>query len=500
MSLAANAFLYEACRGAAQRAVSANDPGAAAAIELAATAAWKLHPGRFADGALENLLLELGRGVSEPGDEEASPDNGANLTLHVASEVYETGGHSRVLTKWMQLDTTSTHALVLTRQSIPVPRILREVWDSMSIPVTLMDASSPAMERARQLKSLSRGSDRVVLHHHPDDSVPVLAYASDKRAPVILFNHAHFNFGLGTSVAELVVNTLPYYGMVSQTRRAARNVDLLVGRGGLDPLDTASIDKKSAKVDLSLPLHGPVALAIGNQQYFTPAGNDNFFHLALALLAKRPDLTFIFVGVATDFRCIPDELRRHERVRFFGNVPDPRAYYRAADICIESFPVPSLGAVAESVFYGEAYPVLSYCESENILRPAIPGWPARVSNADEHFGEIVRLLDDIDATRRAARELRLRAAEEDRHPVKQFERLYALAESVPLASQPIPEMPAQSDPDDLMLAQAGGNRIAEYIDLIPSRSLRARCFAGAWLRGYLGLGSLYRGVRRIVVR
>jgi hypothetical protein len=398
----------------------------------------------------------------------------------------------------MQLDTSSSHALVLTRQNLPIPTFLLDLWDSMGVPVTVMDATAPGPQRALELRILSRTAARVVLHHHPDDSVPVMAYATGKSSPVILFNHAHFSFGMGTSVAELVINTLPYYGAVSRSRRAARNVDFLVGRGGLEEIDTSWIDKKAAKSDLSLPADSPVCLTIGHQPYFTPRGSDNFFHTALRLLADHPDLTFLFVGVTSDFEHIPDKLRWHKRVKFFGPVQDPRPYYRAADICLESFPMPSLGAVAEAVYYGEAYPVLSHCEFENILRPAIPGWPARARTADEHLEKVRQLIGNLQGTRDAAHELRVLSAEQDRNPELQFERLYALAGSFPLVSKAIPDMKAQQDEDDLILAEVGGNRLAECIDSIPSRALRARCLLGGWARGHLRSWEFRRGIRKVL--
>lgn len=497
MSLESNALLYETCLRELGRIARARGESAMAMAEMVAGFAWRQHPGRFADGALENLILARGRDLAPPLHSNEVPDM-AGLTLHVASEVYPTGGHSRVLTKWIQRDKSCSHGLVLTRQSAPLPKYLSQIWESVGVRPVILDVNKSIESRALSLRAISKGVRRVVLHHHPDDPVPLLAFATEKTAPVILFNHAHFNFGLGTSIAELVVNTLPYYGRLSLERRAARQIEYMIGSSGLEPMSVEEVDKKAAKRALGLPAECSVALTVGNQLYYTPNDIYDFFRTTQNLLAQCKDLYVLFVGVSADFSCVPDALRSHGRVRFYGPVPNPRRYYQAADIHLESFPMPSLGAVTEAVSIGEAYPVPAYGETESIIRPDIPYWPWRARNEPEYLSQVRALLDDVRAARGVARDLRERIAEVDARFAGQFERLYGVADKVPLETSSIPVMDARAEMDDLVMAEVGGEQNLECIRSIPSRTLRLCCLGKAWAKGYLSTYRVAAEIRQLV--
>ena len=51
----------------------------------------------------------------------------ASRTLHLATKLYDVGGHSRVLAKWVERDTSADHVIVLTDQRDAVPDFLQEI-------------------------------------------------------------------------------------------------------------------------------------------------------------------------------------------------------------------------------------------------------------------------------------------------------------------------------------------------------------------------------------
>ena len=60
MGLEANNFLYESLLKEVRRLRKKNSERLLSFIEDTANRAYSSHPGRFADGALENILLEAG--------------------------------------------------------------------------------------------------------------------------------------------------------------------------------------------------------------------------------------------------------------------------------------------------------------------------------------------------------------------------------------------------------------------------------------------------------
>ncbi len=215
--------------------------------------AWYHHPGRFADGAVENPLLNAGASIAGlPKLNRIGKDESRPRTLHVASEIYSVGGHTRFLAKWIMRDRRSAHQVVLTRQKGEVDdRFKRIIEDSHASLFRLSPNESP-LNRAKRLRAFANDVERVVLHTHFDDPIPNLAFSSPGGAPVAMFNHAHFGYCLGTSVADAVINTFPYFQHVTERYRFPQRTAVLPVTLGLDPIGSNQIDKQLAKTKLGI--------------------------------------------------------------------------------------------------------------------------------------------------------------------------------------------------------------------------------------------------------
>lgn len=472
MQLRQNDFAYRLLRDRLIRLNARNAPDLLDQVEKIANYAWWAHPGRFVDGAVENILLAAGREL-QPGTRAASPrqSNAPSRTLHVATELYVTGGHSRVLAKWVERDLDSTHVIVLTRQNGPVPDYLATIADARAAPIIRLNPLNDIRERARQLRSQSSDADRVILHHHPDDAVPVLAYAQPGGCPVAMFNHAHFAFSLGSSIADVIINTMPYFRQITKDYRFPRATALLEGPLGLERLHWNNVDKRAAKERFGLPPEGPVALTVGAEAYFTPTGGSDFFATLARLLERRPDLHILVVGVPVTSPLVPVALRADTRLRFVGPVSDPRPYYEAADVCLESFPMPSLGALTEAVAYGEAFPVPAFAETENPLRvnqQRVSEIAVRQQTEATYLDYILGLLADRNVTRGLASALRRRLINDDACFGDQFQELYALIDRAAHMPRALPATQVAMTPENAVLAsRTSRTRLREAIAHLP---------------------------------
>src|SRR5262249_9070670 len=141
---------------------------------------------------------------------------------------------------------------------------------------------------------------------------------------------------------------------------------------------------------------------------------------ASKLLKANPGIHIVIVGVPpeafTVSKIIPAQLRDEPRCHFVGPVTDPKLYYRAADISLESFPRPSTGSYVEAVAYGEAFPVPVYGEGESILRIRLSPWLDGIyhpRDETDYVEYITRVLSDLPAARECAHQLRLAMVEYD---------------------------------------------------------------------------------------
>jgi hypothetical protein len=411
-NLLRNSFLYEACVEWVESLANMPERCLGAISETAALA-WQHHPGRFADGALENCAFRIGREHDLPrpaGTPLQWSSRRLSRTLHVASELHPIGGHTRILAKWIECDATTNHAVLVTRQRNPVPVFFERAVARAGGTIVPLAPSESALTRAALLRDMAVHVDRVVLHHHPDDPIPIVAFAGHGGPPVAMFNHAHFGFSLGPAVSDLVVNTLDYFREISERFRFARRTTCLSGVPGSTRVARDPIDKALAKESIGIDSSIAVVLSTGHESYFAPNGDYDFFRTARKLLSENRGIHLFVVGVRAESPLVPRDLRRESRCHFMGPVTDPLLYYRAADVCLESFPMPSLAAVIEAVAYGEAFPIPVYGAAQSVLRVSLSpvlNYRYRPRDEDDYLTYISEILSHLPRAREEARNARL---------------------------------------------------------------------------------------------
>ncbi len=356
--LLANSDAYEwlLAKGRTGRTEVTNDDVLGAASE-AARFAMVFHPGRFADGAIENRALEIGNGLRSEGAGRRSQRLAGGITggrrrvLHVATHVAGVGGHTRMLYHWVRSDLSSCHSVVVTAQgSVPVPSWLVQAVPAGGGTMTVLPEKMAISQKAVTLRSLASDlADLVVLHHDGCDPVPTAAFATANSPPVALLNLADHQFWLGSSVADLVVSLRTAGALHAEQRRfVSKNAVLPIPLGAPGTTWT----RKSARRSLGIADHEVVLLSIGRGEKFRPCGSYDFVATINKILDRESNACAFLVGetaagIAPHLRGKP-----HDRLHFVGPVDDPSKYCAAADVYLESFPFGSNTALLEAAAYG----------------------------------------------------------------------------------------------------------------------------------------------------
>ena len=474
------------------------------AIERVSRGAWDHHPGRFADGALENLALEFGRKLEDRGKNSVvAIPTGKHLvsrTLHLATTLYDVGGHSRVIVKWADRDKSAEHVIVLTDQRHAVPDFLQEIITRSGNYCVCLPKNQSIENRAALVRRISKSCDRVILHTHPNDIIPVVAFAKEGGPPVAMFNHAHFSFNLGSTVSDMIINTLEYFREISERYRFARSTALLTGPPGLSALNNVIINKKAARRKLSLPESATVLISIAQGHYFRPMEGYDFFHTARSILRKLPDAYLMIVGVERGSPLVSDDLSSNPRLLLMGYIQNPIVHYQASDICLESFPMPSLGAVCEAVAYGEAYPVPVYGQGEGILRVQLTPmltFPYRPSDEEAYVEYVTSLARRRDEIRAEARKMRAKLEEHDQLFESRLCSLNSLVDSLKHSPGEIPIAKKIESDDCRTLAERDQSDIGEKINAFFPFITSTYHHVGSVLKGYQTCGS---AIQRILNR
>lgn len=398
---------------------------------------------------------------------------------------------------WVEKDKSAEHIIVLTDQGQAVPDILREIIARSGNHCFCLPTNESIENRALAVRRISQACDRVILHTHPYDSIPVLAFAKEGGSPVAMFNHAHYSFNLGSTVSDVIINTLEYFRKMSERYSFARATALLSGVGGLWPYDSDIVDKGAAKRKLSLPESATVIMSIAQEHYFRPMEGYNFFSTARSILRKLPDAYLMIVGVKKGSPFVPDDLRSNPRLLLMGNILNPIIHYQASDICLESFPMPSIGAVAEAVTYGEAYPVPVYGTGESILRvqlTPILTYPYRPPDEEAYVAYVASLTRKKDEIRNEAQQMRAKMIEYKQLVESRVCSLNRLIDSLKHTPGEIPVAKMIDSNDCRTLAALDQSDIGEKINSLFPFIPSIYHHIGAVLEGYQTSGTVMRSI------
>jgi len=500
---AAYARLVERVRDAAGR----GDPDATLrAVEQAASFAADYHPGRFADGTIENVALELGWRLDDlsPGPASGAPfANGRSgrRVLHVTTSVLGVGGHTRMLYHWIAADRDTHHSVLVTRQGRgDVPAWLTQAVRDSGGETYVLEPALAIIDRARHLRDVAcRGADLVVLHHFASDVVPTVAFAAAAGPPVAVLNHADHQFWLGSSIADLVINLRTAGARHTADRRfVRRNTVMPIPL----PDDAAAAPSRTeARRALGLDDDAIVLLSVGRPLKYRPCGAYDFVATANRVLERHPRAVLLVVGETAEG--IRPHLREplHPRLLFEGTVEDPSPHRAAADVYVESFPFGSQTALLEAAMaqlpvvpaYAPLFPLL--VANDDALVPVLPNPPDEAA----FRARIDELVTTPGLRASTGAELRERLLV-DHVGDGWLERLRAVYEEVarlPHAPTTIPSTEPRHDSADLGLAQwnalggGAGDGDATWAALAHTASIsqltgdagRARwCALAAWLR------------------
>ena len=358
---------------AVDRAESRLDAGktgqALIGAQIAATFAWFNHSGMFVDSRLERLLTRIGSLLDPwPITEPAAV---GRRVLHIASALYQSGGHTQMLVKWVQGDPGSSHCIATTRQGLGATP--EKISSLNAAPVMHLDRTSgDLLKRARMLRSLADRADYVVVHAHPDDVLPVVAL-SGSATPRIWVNHADHVFWVGPSVAKTVLHMRRSGADLGTRRRGlGSQSSWLMNR----PLEVEASDRSRAQARASLNLRESdvVVVSAASANKYVPIDSGDMVAMLKRAVLENPNMQVRVAGPDANGPWHDAEYATKGRMRALGRLDSIRDLLAAADIYVDSFPFSSLTSMLEAGAHG--LPLVSFRglgEGTDVLGADSPG-------------------------------------------------------------------------------------------------------------------------------
>ena len=368
---------------------------------LAGNMTWCTPVGLLADPRLERAVVSTARAGGAAPTVDGTRDRGR--VLHVLSEAYGVGGHTRLAGRWMERDPRRSD-VVLTNQGGASPDLLRAAVRAAGGRIfDLKQAHRTFVARVHALRRHMDDADVVVLHTHPWDAIALAAAnLPGPRPPVIVENHADHTFWLGLGCADLVVdNRSPALRVTRELRgvRPERHARLAL------PVPEQESVTGRAEMREALGLDEQVAaLSVGHAYKMSPVWGEGFDVILSRALERFPELVVYLVGPAGTEQWARLSARFPGRVFPLGVIPDPESLFPAMDLYLDSFPLTGGTALIEAAMAG--LPTLSlqrdmpYGEVYYADIPGVTG-PGYVGRTDEEYlGTLSELVADPGLRRR----------------------------------------------------------------------------------------------------
>lgn len=411
---------------------------------MAGNLPWHAPVGLLADPRLERCVVSAARAGGDAPEVDGQRDRGR--VLHVLTEGYGVGGHTRLAARWIERDPRRSD-VVLTNQQGPVPDPLRAAAEGTGGRLFDLSEAHPTFTaRAHALRRHMDDADLVVLHTHPSDPI-ALAAASfpGRRPPVLLENHADHTFWLGLGCADLVVdNRAPAVRVTGELRGvpAGRRAQLAL------PIPDVAPPTAREQMREALGLEDQVAaLTVGSAYKMSAIWGEGFDDVLARALTRFPELVVYLVGPSPVAQWELLAGRFPGRVFALGVIPDPESLFPAMDLYLDSFPVTGGTSILEAAMAG--LPTLSLQRDVpygDVYYAEIPGvtGPGYVGRTDvEYLTTLGELVADPALRRRrgAHAQEQVRATNSGPEWGAALEALYARARST--APADLDEYPAR---------------------------------------------------------
>lgn len=386
-------------------AAKASYEEASVAAARAAEYAWRCPFGRVTEPRLDAVLRDAGRLIASSERELAAPERAApERVLHIATKLMSVGGHTRILQRWIEGDAGRRHDLVLTSQlAADVPAGVADAVRRSG--GTLDDVSHlPLLGRARQIASMACDPRFCVVNQDPADVVPSLALGGARHTAVLLVDHADHVFWLGGMIADAVAHLRPRGRDLGRDHRGLPTQVGVIVPIPLDP-PPQSGDRSEARRALGISDHELLLLSVASDYKFRSDGSAHFLDAIDPLLSRHAHVKLLVIGPEQTGRWA-DAVRRHPgRVSVPGPQPNIAEALLAADLYVDSYPLPSFTSALQAARLGvptitRAAPrgASSYLEFDDPLVREAFTW---VQNAEHLTATLSRWILDPEDRRRA---------------------------------------------------------------------------------------------------
>jgi len=320
------------------------------------SALWAIqnHTGQFSDIEIEKALSN----IADYLDCTQETTYQENSFLHVITECFETGGHTRIVEKWINAsDNNEKHSLLLIQQHAKIPDWLLRAVKNKNGDLYNLTTYIVESESALELRKISSGYQFIILHINMDDVVPLLAFGTEKfKRPIIFMNHADHLFWIGVSLIDLLAECSEDSMVFTQQKRGILYHSILPVP--IDEIQPSILAKKLTLEKLQLPYDkkNRYILSMASNFKFHLLDDYAFIAMAFNLIDQNQNTTFIIIGPdkAKERAWADAYTQSNGKINAIGlkKREEISLYKEICDVYIDSFPFNSYTSFLEFAILG----------------------------------------------------------------------------------------------------------------------------------------------------
>jgi hypothetical protein len=338
---------------------------------------WMNYPLRFSDADLENCIQ---KNIISWDNIKLYPNQ--NTIVHVASTLFEVGGHTRWLMNCIDHLSEYKHTIVLTRQSKNIPQNVLDFVNEKKINIVRIPSEFSLMQKVNSLKEILMELQpfKVFSFHHSDDLISVLATTGSAHFQSILFNHSDHIYSLGARFFDLQIDFRRTGSMISKLGKSVSQFSIQVL-----PLSKENRELENNTFKEQFQSYDFVVGTLTNvSKVQSFLKSETILDVIFKLANEHKNSLFLIIGLEAKQAEKLSEKKMPENVHCLGIISDPNQYYGVMDFFLEPFPVGSGLGIIEACQYGAI--------------PIFGKHPVKLCSTFEVFHEKVRSMFDPQIT------------------------------------------------------------------------------------------------------
>lgn len=314
--------------------------------------------GRYSDEYLEEELRKIGDSILF--EQNTAIKQGS--VLHVMTEAYPTGGHTRLVENWIRCDKDRKYSVILTNQLVKVPDFLKQaVKESGGSLIQLPNVDY--LSKAKKLLMVAQSYEKIILNIHMYDIVPIIAFSNiNWKTPIYFYNHANYRFWLGVGIADLVLDISRDDQFISKKNRDVFNSKVLdIPIFNEEVSRVYSLDEKlRIRNKMGIKNNVKILTTMASEFKYNKALDLDYFIFVKKVLSLQENLCFCFIGPDSNGKkWIKFEKECRGRVKLLGalNKQEVEQVLAVTEIYVDSFPMCSYTSCLDAIRMG--IPVIS---------------------------------------------------------------------------------------------------------------------------------------------